>query len=159
MRTIDQRVINVDDLELEAYAEGDKFASRSASFGAKLGARDLGYSFDIVPPGKSGCPFHSHRAEEEMFFIVRGEGTLRYGSETRPVRAGDVICCPVGGLDTAHQLLNTSTGDLVYLSVSTKSQVEVCEYPDSGKIAAFAHKQLRHITRAGDTRDYWDGEI
>ena len=53
-----------------------------------MGAKDLGYSYDVVPPGKSSCPFHSHRANEEMFFIVAGTGTLRYGDETRPIRAG-----------------------------------------------------------------------
>jgi uncharacterized cupin superfamily protein len=159
MRTIDQRVVNLDALKPEPWAEGDKFASSSVRIGPLVGARGLGYSYDIVAPGKTGCPFHSHRAEEEMFFIVRGQGTLRYGDETREVRAGDVICCPVGGPDTAHQLLNTSDQDLVYLSISTKSEVEVCEYPDSGKVAAFAAGQLRHITRAADTRDYWDGEL
>ena len=34
------------------------------------------------------------RTEEEAFFIVKGTGTLRYGAETRKVRAGDFICCP-----------------------------------------------------------------
>ena len=43
-----------------------------------------------------------------MFFIVKGTGTLRYGSETRKIRAGDVICCPVGGPETAHQIVNDS---------------------------------------------------
>lgn len=158
MGTIDKRVINLDQLPLEPFTQGSLFASRSVRIGPLLGARDLGYSFDIVPPGKSSCPFHSHRAEEEMFFIVRGRGTLRYGAETREVRAGDVICCPTGGPDTAHQLLNTSGEDLAYLSVSTRKEVEVCEYPDSQKIAAFAAGQLRHITRGTDIRDYWDGE-
>jgi hypothetical protein len=34
---------------------------------------------------------------------------------------------------------------------------EICEYPDSGKVAAFGGG-LRHITRAGDGVDYWLGE-
>ena len=49
-----------------------------------------------------------------MFFIVRGRGTLRYGNETRPIRAGDVICCPTGGAETAHQIINDSDGTLAY---------------------------------------------
>ena len=43
-----------------------------------------------------------------MFFIVKGAGTLRYGDETRKIRAGDVICCPAGGPETAHQIVNDS---------------------------------------------------
>ena len=157
-RVIDQRVVNIDQLELEHFEKGDKFASDSVRIGPIVGARDLGYSYDVVPPGKCSCPFHSHRAEEEMFFIVKGTGTLRYGNETRKVRAGDFICCPTGGPDTAHQLVNDSNEDLAYISVSTMMPAEVCEYPDSKKIAAYAGGQVRHMTRVQDAVDYWQDE-
>jgi uncharacterized cupin superfamily protein len=160
MRVIDQRVVNLDELRLEQGSQGDKFAWSTARIGPKLGAKDLGYSFDVVPPGKCSCPFHSHHAEEEMFFIVRGKGTLRYGNETRPIRAGDVICCPTGGADTAHQIVNDSDADLAYLSISTMAPAEVCEYPDSKKVGAYGRSEtrLRHMTEAGAAVDYWKGE-
>jgi uncharacterized cupin superfamily protein len=159
-RVIDARVINIDELELEHYENGTRFASDCAGIGALVGAKDLGYSYDVVQPGKCSCPFHSHRAEEEMFFIVRGTGTLRYGDETRKVRAGDFICCPTGGPDTAHQLVNDSNEELAYISVSTKMPAEVCEYPDSKKIGSFGsgEKRLRHMTRVADAVDYWKDE-
>jgi uncharacterized cupin superfamily protein len=158
---IDSRVVNLDELVLEHFEEGGKFASDSARIGPLLGARDLGYSYDVVPPGKSSCPFHSHRGEEEMFFIVRGEGTLRYGGETRRIRAGDVICCPTGGPESAHQIVNDSDAPLAYLSVSTMMPAEVCEYPDSGKVGAFGGRgesRLRHMTERSSAVDYWKGE-
>ena len=160
-RVIDQRVVNVDELTLEAFSKGEKFASSSARIGPKVGAKDLGYSYDVVPPGKRSCPFHSHAAEEEMFFIVKGRGTLRYGAETRPVRAGDFICCPVGGPETAHQLVNDSSGELAYISVSTMMPAEVCEYPDSGKVGSFGGSgasRIRHMTEMSAGVDYWKGE-
>jgi uncharacterized cupin superfamily protein len=125
--------------------------------GRLLGARDLGYSYDVVPLGKRSCPFHSHRGEEEMFFIVRGTGMLRYGDETRKIRAGDVICCPTDGPQTAHQIINDSDTELAYLSVSTMLRAEICEYPDSRKIGAFGGG-LRHMMRTGDDVDYWADE-
>jgi uncharacterized cupin superfamily protein len=158
MGTIDSRVVNIEQLELEHFVKGDKFEGRSARIGPLLGAKDLGYSYDVVPPGKRSCPFHSHRGEEEMFFIVKGTGTLRYGSETRKVRAGDVICCPTGGPETAHQIVNDSDGELAYLSVSTMQPAEVCEYPDSKKIGAFGGG-IRHMTHANDNVDYWVDEV
>ena len=157
MGVIDSRVANLDELKLEHFAKGDRFESNGVRIGPLLGARDLGYSYDVVPPGKRSCPFHSHRGEEEMFFIVKGEGTLRYGEETRRVRAGDVICCPTGGPETAHQIVNDSQADLAYLSVSTMSAAEICEYPDSQKIGLFGGG-LRHMTRAADGLDYWADE-
>lgn len=157
MSVIDSRVVNIHDLDLEHFEKGDKFESRSARIGALVGAKDLGYSYDVVPPGKRSCPFHSHRAEEEMFFIVKGCGLLRYGDETRKVRAGDVICCPVGGPETAHQIVNDSDADLAYLSISTNMPAEICEYPDSKKVGAFA-KGVRHMTPAAANIDYWTDE-
>src|SRR6186997_1778305 len=159
MSVIDSRVINIEALKLEASANGSSFESKSARIGPMLGAKDLGYSYDIVPPGKRSCPFHSHRGEEEMFLILSGNGTLRYGNETRRIRAGDVICCPTGGPETAHQIVNDSDAELAYLSVSTMMPAEVCEYPDSGKIGAFGAGEFRHMTRSADGVDYWVGEI
>jgi uncharacterized cupin superfamily protein len=162
VKVIDSRVINIDELELEHFsAVGGKFEGAAARIGTRLGARDLGYSYDVIQPGKISCPFHSHRAEEEMFFIVRGEGTLRYGDERRKVRAGDFICCPTGGPETAHQIINDSDGELAYISVSTMMPAEVCEYPDSGKVGSFGGEgssRIRHLTETSAAVDYWKGE-
>jgi len=158
VRVIDARVINIDGLTLEHFEKGDKFETDAVRIGPLLGAKDLGYSYDVVPSGKISCPFHSHRGEEEMFFIVSGTGTLRYGSETRKIRAGDIICCPVGGPETAHQIINDSDGELAYLSISTSMPVEVCEYPDSKKIGAYGGG-LRHMTHNDHHVDYWKDEV
>lgn len=156
-----KNVVNLDELDLQPGSHGERFAWRTAQVSRALGAKDLGYSYDVLPPGKAGCPFHSHRGEEEMFFILRGSGTLRYGAARRRVRAGDFICCPTGGPETAHQLINDSDEELAYISVSTNLPVEVCEYPDSGKVAAFGGAgdgRLRHITESAALVDYWKGE-
>jgi len=155
--TVDRRVVNLDELDLEHMVKGPRFESRCARIGPLVGAKQLGYSYDVVPPGKCSCPFHSHRGEEEMFFIVSGSGTLRFGDKTRKIRAGDVICCPTGGPETAHQIVNDSDGELRYLSISTMADPEICEYPDSGKVGAYA-QGWRYMTRAGADVDYWEGE-
>ena len=139
MGVIDSRVVNVDDVALERFEQGGRFASDGARLGPLVGAKDLGCSYDVVPPGKCACPFHSHRGE------------------TRKIRTGDVICCPTGGPETAHQIVNDSDAPLAYLSISTRMPAEVCEYPDSGKVGAFG-PGLRHMTRAGDAVDYWTDE-
>jgi uncharacterized cupin superfamily protein len=155
--SVGSRVVNLDEVKLERMVQGERFESACARIGPIVGATKLGYSYDIVPPGKCSCPFHSHRGEEEMFFIVSGTGTLRYGSETRKIRAGDVICCPTGGPETAHQIVNDSDGELRYLSISTMADPEICEYPDSGKVGMYS-RGWRYMTRAGADVDYWEGE-
>ncbi len=140
---------------------------RSGEIGSRIGARKLGYNLTVVAPGKRKCPFHSHRVEEEMFFILEGSGELRYGDARYPICTGDVIACPPGGPETAHQIINTGDVELRYLAVSNRSEAEICEYPDSGKYLAFAPggtsdgslpKQVRVIGRPGESLDYWDGE-
>jgi uncharacterized cupin superfamily protein len=161
MSVIAQKVVNVDELTLEPFSQGEKFAGAGARVGSLLGAKDLGYSYNVVQPGKSSCPFHSHRAEEEMFFVVRGTGLLRYGNEKRQIREGDFICCPVGGPETAHQIINDSNAELAYVSVSTVMLADVCEYPDSGKIGAYGGSgagRLNHMTEIASRVDYWKGE-
>ena len=154
--------VNLDEVEFDDIEENGRYTSRRAMFSARIGARKLGYNLTEVPPGKSQCPFHSHRAEEEMFLILDGNGELRFGSQTYEIRKHDVIACPAGGPSTAHQIVNTGTTTLRYLSVSSISDVEVCEYPDSNKIGIFADgsetSRLRATFRAEATVEYYDRE-
>jgi len=168
-------VINLADLEVrkevaERAPHGDgagKYDIRWAEIASRIGARKLGYNLTVVAPGKRNCPFHSHRAEEEMFFILDGNGELRYGDQRHPLRAGDIIACPTGGPETAHQIINTGDTEMRYLSVSTMAPIEICEYPDSGKFGVYEdlpddtggnRVRFRHLARHEDARDYWEGE-
>jgi uncharacterized cupin superfamily protein len=165
--------INIADVVIETAAPdraprgetGLHYDIRWGEIASRIGARKLGYNLTVVAPGKRNCPFHSHRVEEEMFFILEGMGELRYGDARYPIRAGDVIACPTGGPESAHQIINTGEEELRYLAVSNQSEAEICEYPDSGKYLAFAPgetsgtpRQVRVIGRPGDSLDYWDGE-
>ena len=150
-------IINLDEVEFDDVEENGIYSSRRALFSAGIGARQLGYNLTVVPAGKVQCPFHSHRAEEEMFLILDGEGELRFGSERHAIRRHDVIACPAGGPEVAHQIVNTGTEPLRYLALSTKSRVEVCEYPDSGKVGVYA-PGMRRMLRTRDAVDYYDGE-
>ena len=84
-------IVNPKNLELDYWTQGTFFESRDAAFGALLGLKDLGIGYGEVPPGKSGCPFHNHHVEEELFIIIEGEGTYRFGSERYPVGPGDIF--------------------------------------------------------------------
>lgn len=142
--------------KLDLFQQGTLYESLGSSFTEGLATRDLGFAYDIVPPGKRACPYHLHHAEEELFVILEGQGTLRVAGEMLPVGAGDVIAIPAGP-DYPHQILNTSDAPLKYLSIATRRSPEVCEYPDSGKVNAFALRRIL-IQRKADSLDYWDGE-
>jgi len=153
-------VLNLDEIvEFDDVEENGIYTSKRALFSARIGARDLGYNLTVLPPGRAQCPFHVHRGEEEMFLILEGEGELRFGDQRYPIRKHDVIACPTGGPEVAHQIINTGTSPMRYLALSTLAEVEVCEYPDSGKVSIFAEgpgeDRLRKIFPAEHTVDYY----
>ena len=167
-------VINLDQLMPVALSERlpgapDAYLGAAiAPISSELGAEKLGYNLTVVPPGKSAFPFHNHFGNEEMFFILEGHGELRFGADRFPLRAGDIIACPCGGRERAHQIINTSESDsLRYLAVSTAISPDMFQYPDSGKTGAshFAGtdavgfpQAIRLRNRIDDNLDYWDGE-
>lgn len=77
------------------------------------------------------------------------------------MRAGDVVACPPGGPEVAHQFVNTGDSPLKYLAVSTMLQPDVCHYPDSNKFAVLdgmGPNAFRHVGREQNNVDYWEGE-
>ena len=154
-------ILNLADVAFDDIEDNGRYTSRRGTIGDLIGAKKLGYNLTELPPGKAQCPFHSHHGDEEMFFILEGDGELRFGDARYPIRAHDVIACPPGGADVAHQIINTGATEMRYLAISTVAPAEVCEYPDSGKFGAFADAtaaRFRHIGRTADARDYWEGE-
>ena len=156
-------VINLDDVEFDDIEDNGRYTSRRALFSESIGARKLGYNLTELPPGKVQCPFHSHHGEEEMFLILEGEGELRFGEQRYPIRRHDVIACPPGGPDVAHQIVNTGAATMRYLALSTLSDVDACEYPDSNKVLVVTGQRadggLRKMFRAENATDYYDGEM
>lgn len=156
-------ILNLDEIvEFDDIEENGIYTSKRALFSASIGARQLGYNLTVLPPGKVQCPFHAHRGEEEMFLILEGEGELRFGDTRHPIRKHDVIACPTGGPEVAHQIINTGTTVMRYLALSNLVDIEVCEYPDSAKVSLVTGRRgepgLSKIFRAEQTVGYYDRE-
>jgi uncharacterized cupin superfamily protein len=159
-----QLIRNFDAAALESYTREPLYQGQGARLATGTVARKLGASIDILAPGMRGCPYHSHHAQEEMFVVIKGHGTLRVAGEMLPIKTGDVIFVPPGP-EYPHQIINTSAEPLQYLSVSTRETPEICEYPDSGKHMAWVangpqsqERPFSTIQRSGPSLDYWDGE-
>jgi uncharacterized cupin superfamily protein len=152
---------NFNDAALTRLLREPHYDGQGARLARGTAAQKLGASFDILAPGKRGCPYHLHHAQEEMFIILEGSGTLRVAGEMLPLRAGDVIFIPAGP-EYPHQIINTSGAPLKYMSISTMETPEICEYPDSGKYLAEgslrSNAPFEVIDRRAQGVDYWDGE-
>jgi uncharacterized cupin superfamily protein len=155
---------NLDDVALVREERAPLYDTLCARLGTGTAATKLGISVDTVAPGMRACPYHFHYAQEEAFVVLEGEGTLRVAGEMLAIRAGDVVFVPPGP-DYPHQIVNTSAAPLKYLSIGTKEQPEVVEYPDAGKYLAMASGTLNgeavsfgRMHRDRDDLEYWDGE-
>ncbi len=152
---------NLNDAPLERLLREPHYDSTGTRLARGTAARKLGASIDTLAPGKLGCPYHLHHAQEEMFVVLEGEGTLRVAGEMLALRTGDVVFIPPGP-EYPHQIINTSGATLRYLSVSTQETPEICEYPDSGKFLAEAKdgtgSAFDVIHAKGENLDYWEGE-
>ena len=142
----------------------EKFGSRMAPLSSAIGLTDIGAIYMEVQPGKRAFPYHLHHGNEELFVILEGEGTYRFEGRDHPVSAGSVCAAPKGP-GTAHQLINTGAGPLRYLSISTRNDPDIVEYPDSNKFMAvalggksFPNTDLREIHPLGQSLSYFEGE-
>jgi uncharacterized cupin superfamily protein len=162
-----KNVVNFRDLPMEEGQYFADYAYKSAEVATALGARGLGFHVEVLPAGKVSCPFHFHHQEEELFLVLEGEMTLRQGKEEDgrivgeerlPVRAGDFVSFPPG-TRIAHQLVNESAADCLFLALSRREPAEICEYPDSDKVLyACANGSARRMFLRSDVKDYWHGE-
>lgn len=133
--------INLDELDFrderdenaERSEQPARYACLDAEVGWTIGARGLGYRVSTLPPGHRFCPLHGHAREEELFFVIDGEPSVRMLSGTIRCRKGDFIALPVGASGT-HQLVNDSDAPATVLLLARTEEFESCYYPDSDKL-------------------------
>ncbi len=126
--------------------------SQWRELGTAAGSQLSGINHVAVAPGARSCPFHCHGAEEEMFVVLAGAGTLRLGDERHEVRPGHVIARPPA-TGVAHQFIAGESG-LILLAWGTRVPNDIAWYPDSRKVSLRGLGIKARI----EPLDYWDGE-
>jgi len=159
--------INVDELDFhdergEHEGQPTQYRCLDAEVGFVIGARKLGYRVSTLKPGHRFCPLHNHAREEELFFILDGEPSVRTLSGTVRCRKGDFVAFPVGEHGT-HQLLNESDAPATVLLLARTEEVEACYYPDSDKLLVdtefpMINGQSSMMVRGSPILEYFDGE-
>ncbi len=84
-----------------------------------LGTTGTEVSFTRLEPLQAVPFFHSHKQNEELFLIVRGEGEMQIDDDVIPVREGSAVRVATAG---ERCIRNTSaTESLVYVCVQAKT--------------------------------------
>ena len=157
-----ERIVNVADVPVQER-DGATVAYKRRDLGRAAGSERTGLKHLTVPPGKLNVPPHCHSAEEELFVVLDGGGTLELtpspdvasdGVEPSAyeVRRGSVVARPAG-TGVAHAFRAGPAG-LTLLAYGTREPNDICYYPRSRKIfwrGVGLISRLDHI-------DYWVDE-
>jgi len=103
------------------------------------GLKELDFAIIEIAPGDESTEHHKHYHQEECLYVLDGEGVARIGAESHPVKPGDFVGYPAGGL--AHSLQNTGSVPLRCIAVTQRKAHDVSDYPRKGK-RLFRNKDL-----------------
>jgi uncharacterized cupin superfamily protein len=147
-------IVNVADVEPDVRG-----GRRRRDLARAAGSRWTGLRHIECDAGVLSGPPHVHSAEEELFVVLDGEGTLELTPpgrdatvEQHPVRRGSIVARPPG-TGVAHAF-RSGSGGLTVLAWGTREPNDICWYPRSQKIFWRGVGVIGRI----ETLDYWDGE-
>ena len=147
-------IVNVADVEPDVRG-----GRRRRDLGRAAGSRWTGLRHLELDPGTLSGPPHCHSAEEELFVVLDGTGTLELTAspghgepETHPVRGGSVVARPPG-TGVAHAFRAGDLG-MTLIAWGTREPNDICWYPRSHKLYWRGVGVIGRI----ETLDYWDGE-
>ena len=147
-------IVALDDVPAEDFTGGGDVVAVRRDLGDALGldAHRRRATSSVAPGALSGPP-HCHAAEEELFFVLDGDGTLLLGDEEHPVRAGSVVARPPGtGVPHAFR---AGDAPLTLLAFGTREPNDIVFFPRSGKVGLRGIRARFHVTQV----EYWDGEV
>ena len=86
--------------------------------GQAVGTTGSELSFQTLGPGQDSGFLHTHKTHEELYIILRGEGTYQVDGEQFPVAEGTVVRVSPDG---RRALKNTGKDNLTMLCIQYKS--------------------------------------
>ena len=131
-------IVNLEEIEADYEGESGKWVVVARKAGAVRGGLNWGH----LESGKTGAPPHLHSADEEVFVILEGGGTVELWPspvraenterEEHEIRAGDVVWRPPS-TGIAHRFRGGDEG-ITFLAYGTREPNDVCYYPRSDRI-------------------------
>ena len=114
--------------------------------GDRFGLKNFGVNLTRMAPGAQSALRHAHARQDEFVYVLEGELVLRTDAGETLLRAG--MCAGfAAGTGDAHQLVNRSGAEAVYLEVGDRSPGDAVVYPDDDLAATsvdgrwvFTHK-------------------
>ena len=149
-------IVNVRDVEPYERLK-ESVVARWWDLGEAAGSLRTGLQEAVVEPAKLMNPPHCHSAEEELFVVLDGEGSLRLSRgedvEEHRVGPGSVVARPAG--TRAAHAFQAADEPLRMLAYGTREPNDIVYYPRSRKISFRGVGVIGRI----EPLDYWEGEL
>ncbi|MSO75034.1 MAG: cupin domain-containing protein [Alphaproteobacteria bacterium] len=117
--------------------------------GDLFGLKNFGVNLTRLAPGAEPALLHRHSKQDEFVYILKGTPTLVTDEGEELLRPGMCAGFPAGG--TAHQLVNRTGEDVVYLEVGDRSPGDEGSYPRDDIKAALGPDGKRSFTHKDGT--------
>jgi uncharacterized cupin superfamily protein len=110
----------------------EPFFSRMAKrekkpLGDLFGLTNFGVNLTRLAPGGESALLHRHSRQDEFIYVLEGEPTLITDSEEVKLMPGMCAGFPAQGI--AHQLVNRTEWDVVYLEIGDRTADDEGTYP------------------------------
>ena len=118
--------------------------------GDYFGLTNFGVNSTQLEVGAISALFHHHAKQDEFVYILEGTPTLLLGDQEFLLNSGDCIGFKAG-TGVAHQLINRSQAEVVYLEIGDRSLGDNVEYPnDDLKATQLPNGNWRFARKNGD---------
>ena len=111
----------------------EPFFSRMAkrekrALGDFFGLKNFGVNLTRLASGGESALLHRHSKQDEFVFILQGEPTLV--TDTEEIKLSPGMCAGFPAQGVAHQLVNRSGHEVVFLEVGDRSGGDEGDYPN-----------------------------
>jgi uncharacterized cupin superfamily protein len=97
--------------------------------GDLFGLANFGVNLTRLKPGGSSSIRHAHTKQDEFLYILEGRPTLITDAGRTALKAG--MCAGFrAGTGDAHQLVNETDEEVVYLEIGDRTDGDAVTYPD-----------------------------
>ncbi len=110
----------------------EPFFSRMAKrqkrpLGDLFGIKNFGVNLTRLLPGGESALLHQHSQQDEFIYVVEGEPTLV--TDRGEVLLSPGMCAGFPAMGVAHQLVNRTDHDVVYLEMGDRTPGDEASYP------------------------------
>ena len=95
-----------------------------------FGLANTGVNLTRLNPGGKSSQLHRHSKQDEFIFILEGHPILV--TETEQIQLHPEMCASFPAQGTAHQLLNRTDRDVVFLEIGDRASGDEGSYPNDG---------------------------